>query len=230
MGQFTLNLPDYSKNEVIMLIANQITSQQFNYTDLTSINTVASNSVSAAHQNAKDLLNTQLRAKYFECLHEICAKYRPQQLFSAFTSISFLEDILRLTLVADWASSRKAHEIIQLLFDKYQTLAKVKKLKPSLFNDFLTKGIATIHSKLSKSTNSTLYQKNVSTTSLNKATAQEHHAENSAKTSLTSLHKQTRNQSSDKNEQELIDYNTKLIPFLNQNLDKIKNLLLYANN
>ena len=41
---------------------------------------------------------------------------------------------------------------------------------------------------------------------------------------------QTRNQSSDKNEQELIDYNTKLIPFLNQNLDKIKNLLLYANN
>jgi hypothetical protein len=44
------------------------------------------------------------------------------------------------------------------------------------------------------------------------------------------LESQTRNQSSDKNEQELIDYNTKLIPFINQNLDKIKNLLLYANN
>jgi GT2 family glycosyltransferase len=44
------------------------------------------------------------------------------------------------------------------------------------------------------------------------------------------LESQTRNQSSDKNEQELIDYNTKLVPFINQNLDKIKNLLLYANN
>ena len=44
------------------------------------------------------------------------------------------------------------------------------------------------------------------------------------------LESQTRNQSSDKNEQELIDFNTKLVPFINQNLDKIKNLLLYSNN
>jgi hypothetical protein len=44
------------------------------------------------------------------------------------------------------------------------------------------------------------------------------------------LESQTRKQYSDKNEQELIDYNTKLVPFINQNLDKIKNLLLYANN
>lgn len=44
------------------------------------------------------------------------------------------------------------------------------------------------------------------------------------------LESQTRNQSSDKNEKELIDYNTKLIPFINQNLNKIKHLLLYTNN
>jgi hypothetical protein len=197
MGQFTVNLPDYSKNEVVMLIANQITSQHFNYTDLTSINSVGNNS-SAAHQNAKDLLNTQLRAKYFECLHEICAKYRPQQLFSAFTSISFLEDILRLTLVADWASSRKAHEIIQLLLDKYQTMSKIKKLKPSIFNDFLAKTITTINNKLNKSSNSNLYHKNVpnaSNTSLHKVINEAQESQSSVKSSLTSLPKQTRNQS-----------------------------------
>jgi hypothetical protein len=133
MGQFTINLPDYSKNDVITLIAHQISSQQFNYTDLTSI---LNTNQQLQQQNAKDQLNTQLRGKYFECLYEISTKYRPSQLFSAFTNGSFLEDILRLTLVADWASSRKAHEIIQHLLDKNQLLSRIKKLKPSFFNDY----------------------------------------------------------------------------------------------
>lgn len=34
MGQFTANLPDYSKNDVVMLIAQQINSKQFNYIDV----------------------------------------------------------------------------------------------------------------------------------------------------------------------------------------------------
>jgi hypothetical protein len=34
MGQFTMNLPDYSKNDVVMFIARQINSQQFSYVDL----------------------------------------------------------------------------------------------------------------------------------------------------------------------------------------------------
>lgn len=38
MGQFTSNLPDYSKNDVIMFIARQINSQQFSYIDLASQN------------------------------------------------------------------------------------------------------------------------------------------------------------------------------------------------
>jgi len=33
MGQFTANLPDYSKNDVVMFIARQINSQQFTYLD-----------------------------------------------------------------------------------------------------------------------------------------------------------------------------------------------------
>jgi GT2 family glycosyltransferase len=44
------------------------------------------------------------------------------------------------------------------------------------------------------------------------------------------LESQTRKNFLDKNTQELNDYNTKLIPFINQNLDKIKNLFLYAQN
>lgn len=44
------------------------------------------------------------------------------------------------------------------------------------------------------------------------------------------LESQTRNKSSDKNQQELIDFNTKLVPCINQHLDKIKYLFLYANN
>jgi hypothetical protein len=97
-----------------------------------------------AQQNIKDQASSQLRAKYFECLHEICTKYRPSQLFGAFTSVPFLEDILRLTLVADWASRRKAHEILHLLLDKYQLLDKIKGFKPNLFNELLSSSSGTI--------------------------------------------------------------------------------------
>lgn len=38
MGQFTANLPDYSKNDVIMFIARQINSPQLSYIDLASQN------------------------------------------------------------------------------------------------------------------------------------------------------------------------------------------------
>ncbi len=130
MGQFTRNLPDYSKNDVVMFIARQINSQQFNYVDLAN----AASGVVTPAVSIKEQLSTQLRAKYFECLHEICTKYRPTQLFSAFSSVPFLEDILRLTLVADWASRRKAHEIIHYLLDKYQIIVKIKQLKPGLFS------------------------------------------------------------------------------------------------
>jgi GT2 family glycosyltransferase len=44
------------------------------------------------------------------------------------------------------------------------------------------------------------------------------------------LESQTRKKYLDKNAQELNDYNTKLIPFINQNLNKIKHLFLYAQN
>lgn len=133
MGQFTSNLPDYAKNDVFMFIARQINSQPFNYTDLTP-------NQSNEQMNAKDQLNAQLRSKYFECLHEICAQYKPSQLFSAFTSGQFLDDILRLTLVNDWASRRKAHEILHQLLDKYQMLEKIRSIKPSMFSrDFMNK-------------------------------------------------------------------------------------------
>lgn len=66
-------------------------------------------------------------------MHEICQKYKPTQLFSAFTSGQFLEDILKLTLVSDWNSRRKAHDILHLLLDKYQLLNKIKNFKPNLF-------------------------------------------------------------------------------------------------
>lgn len=136
MGQFTSNLPDYAKNDVFMFIARQINSQPFNYADLAIVNNSNDQQQQQTNNTSlspKDQLSSQLRAKYFECLHEICNKYRPSQLFSAFTSGQFLDDILRLTLVSDWASRRKAHEILQLLLDKYQLLDKIRILKPSLF-------------------------------------------------------------------------------------------------
>lgn len=132
MGQFTSNLPDYAKNDVFMFIARQINSQPFNYADLAHSNEQSQTTNSVV--SSKDQLNSQLRAKYFECLHEICTKYRPSQLFSAFTSGQFVDDILRLTLVNDWASRRKAHEVLQLLLDKYQMLDKIRLIKPTLFS------------------------------------------------------------------------------------------------
>lgn len=41
---------------------------------------------------------------------------------------------------------------------------------------------------------------------------------------------QTRKKDLDKDKQELIDYNTKLVPFINKNLNKIKHLMLYGQN
>ncbi|CAF0729610.1 unnamed protein product [Brachionus calyciflorus] len=124
MRQFTANMPDYAKNDILVFFARQINSQQFSYFELTNNNT---------QHNELELLNNQKRSKYYECLYEICTKYKPSQLFSAFGSIQFLEDSLKLILVNDWSSRKKAHEILQLLFDKYQLIEKIQNLKPSLF-------------------------------------------------------------------------------------------------
>ena len=140
MGEFAGHLPDYAKNDVIMFIARQINSQQISYTDLAALSASASNhSTLSAGQgqqqqqpSAKDQFNLQLRVKYFECLLEICTKYRPTQLFGAFTGSQFLEDILKLTLVADWSSRRRAHHILHQLMDKHRLVDKIRRLKPSL--------------------------------------------------------------------------------------------------
>ena len=135
MGQFIHNLPDYAKNDVVMFLTRQINSQQFACIDSSSAS--SSSSSTAATQrtteqlNNRELLQIQLRGKYFECLHEICSKYNPAQCFGAFSgSNQFLEDMLRLTWVSDWSSRRKAHEILQQLLDKYQLLPKIRALKP----------------------------------------------------------------------------------------------------
>ncbi len=161
MGQFTANLPDYSKNDVVMFIARQINSQQFTYLDAATANQ-SQPVLQPTQQNAKDQACSQLRSKYFECLHEICTKYRPTQLFGAFTSVPFLEDILRLTLVADWASRRKAHEVLHLLLDKYQLLDKIKDFKPDLFNQLLSSSsgtIAVVKKNLMNKSSNSLYMK-----------------------------------------------------------------------
>lgn len=150
MGQFTSHLPDYSKNDVIMLIARQINSQQVSYVDLAKANNESSNQSGSV----KDQLNCQLRSKYFECLIEICMKYKPTQLFSAFSGSQFLEDILKLTLVNDWSSRRKAHEILHQLLDKYQIISKIRQLKPNLFLLDSHSNVVTIKSDLKKSVSS----------------------------------------------------------------------------
>lgn len=139
MGQFVSNLPDYAKNDVVMFIARQINSPQFHYVDVVQRQN--------EQLNTREQVQLQQRAKYFECLYEICCKYNPvDQCFAAFnTSSQFLEDILRLTLVGDWSSRRKAHEILQQLLDRYHLLDKIKQLKPSLFtNYFIGSGIVVV--------------------------------------------------------------------------------------
>jgi hypothetical protein len=158
MGQFTSHLPDYAKNDVIMFIARTINSQQISYIDL-----VKQNSNTTEQQiSAKDQLNSQLRSKYFECLIEICTKYKPTQLFSAFSGSQFLEDILKLTLVTDWSSRRKAHEILHQLLDRYQVMNKIKQLKPNLFleSSLLTNNVVTIKSEMNKSVSSIVIHNN----------------------------------------------------------------------
>ena len=187
MGQFTANLPDYSKNDVVMLIAQQINSKQFNYVDVAQGN----QPVPASQQIVKDQQQNNLRAKYFECLHEICTKFRPTQLFSAFTSVPFLENILHLTLVADWASRRRAHEILHHLLDKYQILSKIKTLKPNLFSELLhsSSGIVTIKNDKSMASLHKLNEKSTSNVSLQKG-----NKETGSNVSINSSTPVTRNQ------------------------------------
>ena len=138
MGQCIGRMPDYSKNDGFMFITQHINSQPYNYSDLA--NQAASNS--AQQINTKqEQLNSELRAKYFECLYEISTKYKPTQLFSAFTSVVFLESILRFTLAPDWASRRKVNEIFLRLFDKYQITENIKALNPTIFNEGLASSI-----------------------------------------------------------------------------------------
>jgi hypothetical protein len=95
MGQFTNNLPDYAKSDVVMFLARQINTQQHQL-QLASTATDSSLSRTAEQLSQREQLQFQQRTKYFDCLHEICSKYNPVQCFSAFNSSSqFLEDILR---------------------------------------------------------------------------------------------------------------------------------------
>jgi hypothetical protein len=175
MGQFTSNLPDYAKSDVVMLLARQINSQQLQHhttinnhhhgghmigAAITSAATAALNNDSSSTTH-REQLQFQLRTRYFDCLHEICSKYKPAQCFSAFNIGSqFLEDILRLTLVSDWSLRRKAHETLQQLMDKHQLLAKIRRLKPGLFVSSspsasnlpaASSGIVTVNNKSSSS-------------------------------------------------------------------------------
>ncbi len=90
MGQFTNNLPDYAKSDVVMFLARQINTQHHQM----HVNSLVNRT--AEQQTQREQLQFQQRTKYFDCLHEICSKYNPVQCFSTFTSSSqFLEDILR---------------------------------------------------------------------------------------------------------------------------------------
>ena len=127
MRQFAENMPDYAKNDILVFFARQINTQQFSCFDQNS-------SVQQTQdKNELELLNGRKRAKYYECLYEICTKYRPVQLFGAFGSQQFLDDSLKLILVSDYASRKKANEILQLLIDKYKMLDRIQLLKPIVY-------------------------------------------------------------------------------------------------
>lgn len=240
ISEFTSHLPDYSKNEVIMFITRFINSQQFSYLDLAMPKSTSNENQSSALSNqlsARDQLNAKLRPKYFECLHEICTKYKPTQLFSAFTSGQFFEDILRLTLVSDWASRLRAHDILHQLLDKYQILNRIKQLKPNLFYDSIRTAIVA-SSEMNKSTSSNSFYKspkdNVnSNLSLNKVSSTSPKRSDSSHTNL----KMTRNQTylsqlglnenkftaSKEDIQFMRKYGRTFLAYLNENLFLINN-------
>ena len=205
ISEFTSHLPDYSKNEVIMFITRFINSQQFSYLDLAMPKSASSenpSSMLSSQLSARDQLNAKLRPKYFECLHEICAKYKPTQLFGAFTSGQFFEDILRLTLVSDWASRLRAHDILHQLLDKYQILNRIKQLKPNLFYDSIRAALVASSGaggEMNTSTSSNSFYKspkdnaNSSSLSLNKVSSSSYASPKRSDSSRTNL-KMTRNQ------------------------------------
>lgn len=138
MKNFTSQLPDYAKNDVITFIARQINSHQYTYTDIQK----------DAHQQDKRNLNIQLneqmRNKYLDALFEICTKYRPTQVFGAFTSVPFLEDILRLTIIYDSQSRKKSNEILHYLLDKYDLLSKIKKYQKNFIQTANRQSVASV--------------------------------------------------------------------------------------
>ncbi|RMZ98711.1 EFR3 like cmp44E, partial [Brachionus plicatilis] len=125
MRQFTQNMPDYAKNDILVFFARQINTQQFSYFELSGNG--------QADKNELELLNGRKRAKYYECLYEICTRYRPVQVFGAFGSQQFLDDSLKLILVNDYASRNKANQILQLLIDKHHMLDRIQALKPATY-------------------------------------------------------------------------------------------------
>jgi hypothetical protein len=111
MKTFTSQLPDYAKNDLIMLLTRQINTQQFTYNII--------NKVEEQQQAIKQRLNEVVRNKYLDALGEICSNYKPINVFStAFASVQFLEDILRLTIMYDSESRNKSQRILHYLLDK----------------------------------------------------------------------------------------------------------------
>jgi hypothetical protein len=128
MVEFTSQLPDYAKNDVITFITRQMTSHQYTYNELQQ-QQQEQQQQDRRVANLKEQLNEQMRGKYLDALYEICSNYKPMQVFGAFTNVVFLEDILRLTLMFDPASRRKSCEILHYLLDKHSVLNRIKQFQ-----------------------------------------------------------------------------------------------------
>ena len=142
MKDFTSQLPDYAKNDVIMFITRQINSHQFTYNELQQ---------PPQSSNSSQLLSDQMRNKYLDALYEICTKYKSIQVFSAFNSTSFLEDILRLTIMFDSKSRCKSNEILQFLLDKYNFLTRIKRFAKKSTTNLDNSQLSTSSSAVSNS-------------------------------------------------------------------------------
>ncbi|KAK2183320.1 hypothetical protein NP493_315g01029 [Ridgeia piscesae] len=105
IGEFAKNLPDYQKIEVMMFIMGK----------------VPPSSESQPVKNSKDVL---LQTMLMKTLLKVATKYKTVLLNNAFPS-TFLDPLLRMSVVSDPGIRRLIQEIIHTLLDRHDNLLKL---------------------------------------------------------------------------------------------------------
>lgn len=129
LGEFANHLPDYQKIEIMMFIMSKVPQ-------IPTSSNIANNSSNTSNNNPRDPLcaDSLLQNILLKSLLKVGTKYQTIHMNTTFP-ISFLEPLLRMSLVQDSDMRILVQRILHTLIDRHQNLEKL--LKPTYVKLFI---------------------------------------------------------------------------------------------